>query len=411
MRLPFDIHLPGKGSFWTVDFSKGEGYKRPRKRGKKAENAEDAPEKEGASTSASGSKSGRRRLLQEKSPMALAWEAQSTEFRVRDRPGRVNRAHAPFMPYPTAEARLAPRHPPTSLPPPPQTAPSIVSPPYPHYPADYSIPEQPTYPPLPPTPSSMLSLSNYYRSKTHNYPGIEADERAPQEKPTPGPYAATRWEGARSAYAERSGTSTEPYNPSPAFSIYDGPFAPPPRQLSPPSDARREPESEIEDEDEEEAEGEREYFQPSRASYQAYHAAWRTAERSTSASASGSSDQPITPVESFERSSNRELPSPRVNTFVSREDPRYATRDDSISPPPTPSNESAWRSSLHRYARSASRSTISSREISPLSDAPESASAGKVTSPSEENSIWSRRRKASRIEIPDVYRQDRRCRT
>ena len=66
--------------------------------------------------------------------MALAWEAQSTEFRVLDRPGRVNRAHAPFMPYPTAEARLAPRHSLISLSRPPQTAPSVVSPPYPHFP-------------------------------------------------------------------------------------------------------------------------------------------------------------------------------------------------------------------------------------------------------------------------------------
>ena len=189
----------------------------------------------------------------------------------------------------------------------------------------------------------MSSLSSYYRSETHNNPRNGADGRTPQEDSAPGPFAATRWEGARSAYAERSGTSTEPYNPSPAFSIYDGPFVPPPRQFSPPPDDRREPESQIEYEDEEEAEGEREHFRPSRASYQA--AAWCTAERDTSSSASGSSDQPITPVESFERPSHRELPSPRVNTFVSREDPRYVTREDSISLPPTRSNESTWRSS------------------------------------------------------------------
>lgn len=30
-----DIHIPGKGCNWTVDFTKGEGYKRPRKRGSK----------------------------------------------------------------------------------------------------------------------------------------------------------------------------------------------------------------------------------------------------------------------------------------------------------------------------------------------------------------------------------------
>lgn len=35
VKLPMDIHIPGKGCNWTVDFSKGEGYKRPRKRGSK----------------------------------------------------------------------------------------------------------------------------------------------------------------------------------------------------------------------------------------------------------------------------------------------------------------------------------------------------------------------------------------
>ena len=33
VKLPLDVHMPGKGSFWTVDFTKGDGYKRPRKRG------------------------------------------------------------------------------------------------------------------------------------------------------------------------------------------------------------------------------------------------------------------------------------------------------------------------------------------------------------------------------------------
>ncbi|KAH8117644.1 hypothetical protein DFH11DRAFT_1036457 [Phellopilus nigrolimitatus] len=35
IKLPIDIHLPGKSHYWTVDFTKGDGYKRPRKRGKK----------------------------------------------------------------------------------------------------------------------------------------------------------------------------------------------------------------------------------------------------------------------------------------------------------------------------------------------------------------------------------------
>ncbi|THH09986.1 hypothetical protein EW145_g1641 [Phellinidium pouzarii] len=37
VKLPMDIHLPGKGHYWTVDFTKGDGYKRPRKRGKKSQ--------------------------------------------------------------------------------------------------------------------------------------------------------------------------------------------------------------------------------------------------------------------------------------------------------------------------------------------------------------------------------------
>lgn len=40
VKLPMDIHMHGKGCNWTVDFSKGDGYKRPRKRGPKKTNVQ-----------------------------------------------------------------------------------------------------------------------------------------------------------------------------------------------------------------------------------------------------------------------------------------------------------------------------------------------------------------------------------
>lgn len=379
--------------------------------------------------------------------MALAWEAQSTEFRVRERPGRVNRAHAPFMPYPTAEARLAPRQP-SLLPAPPKSAPSaplssdkrLLNPS-----KTYIPPEPHSFPPLPPPPSlssSKMSHNHYrsktllyprteeknapagassprvshghYRSKTRAYPRTEEDN-APARATDPGPYAATRWEGVRSAYAERRRGSAEIYNPDPSFSIYDVPEdspLPPPGHHSPPSDRRPASESEMEegddDDDDEDVEREREYFPPPRVVYQSYNTAVRTTERGTSVSASGSSEQAITPIESYERSSNPELPPTRLRTYASSNVYHRNFRNDSISPPPTVSDEYARQSSYTRYTRSASRSTISSREISPLSDEPEGPPP--AISPTREGRVWSRRKRGSVIDIPDIYRQEPRTR-
>ncbi|KAI5119529.1 hypothetical protein M0805_002551 [Coniferiporia weirii] len=96
VKLPMDIHLPGKGHYWTVDFTKGDGYKRPRKRGKKQPKGDpDDPASAPSSSTqphASHAHETRRRQLPKKS--SSIWEANAHEWQSSsERTSRV------YMPY------------------------------------------------------------------------------------------------------------------------------------------------------------------------------------------------------------------------------------------------------------------------------------------------------------------------